>query len=137
MRSDRVTGPPPARERLRRLSGPARGSGDSPSTAWCRVSFLMLKQHRPGHPDLRVSIVCFALPGFGHSARSERAIGPSQRVLTVKTGIFEHLKAQLIPCGRGAVDYTTRRADNTTPLPARSVRTAVRPRPSGGVSEIG
>jgi hypothetical protein len=33
------------------LSVPSRGSGDSPSATWCRISFPMLESPRTGRPD--------------------------------------------------------------------------------------
>ena len=58
-----------------RLSGPPRGSGDSPSTVWYRVSFPMPKDPRTGRPDAwKGSDTCS--PGSPLRGRaSERGIG--------------------------------------------------------------
>ena len=60
-----------------RLSGPPRGSGDSPSTVWCRVSFPMPKDPRTGRPDAwRRSGPCSP-----RALRPTRAVCSGQRTL--------------------------------------------------------
>ena len=57
-----------------RLSVPSRGSGDSPSTTWCRVGFSMFKSPRDGRPDASRAFQGALDDRFGASPRA--LIGP-------------------------------------------------------------